>query len=799
MAQTASLRCRVVEAKELPAKDVSGSSDPYCLLKVDNEVVARTATVWRSLNPFWGEEYTLRLPPGFQRLAVYVLDEDAVGQDDVIGKISLSREQILAEARGVDGWLRLAPVDPDEEVQGEIHVELRVSWRGGPWVLQCHLIEARDLAPRDLSGTSDPFARVSCCGRTLETTVIKKTRFPHWDEVLEFELPAGELGEAVLSVEVWDWDIVGKNDFLGQVEFPLDAICKAPTKGWFPLLPFPSTAEDAGARLGSLRLKVQLVEDRVLPATYYQPLIELLVESVLHPGEPEDVTPLAILEEISSVESQQDVATQLVKIFLGQGLAVPFLDYLIVRELARTTDPNTLFRSNSLASKSMEQFMKVVGMPYLHEVLKPIVNRIFEEKKYVELDPCKMELSSSRRISFKGSLSEAQVRESSLELLKGYLGDIIEAIVGSVDKCPPIMRVAFKQLRRRVEERFPSVEHEEVRYVSISGFLFLRFFAPAILTPKLFNLREQHADPRTSRTLLLLAKAVQSVANGGRQPAQGKERWMAPLLSLLAPRAARLQTFLDALAAVESQPAGEGPPERAPRPPSATIREGYVRAAEAPGLCPPPRSAFKKRYFWLSAEALSSSASPERQARCSIAVRRIRAAERVDESAFGRPHTMQVVAQDGGGQLRTTYIQCKDGHELQQWLGAIRSASVANEHMLPTCHPGAFRGARWTCCQQPARSAPGCSRTHSVVALGAWSDPLDPAAAAQRLFEHLQRAAAALRQPVAAAVEGPKGGAVLEPPAAGRAGRLLAVVRDLELAHEAFARREAAAGPPPPR
>nr|XP_013813874.1 PREDICTED: rasGAP-activating-like protein 1 [Apteryx mantelli mantelli] len=170
-------------------------------------------------------------------------------------------------------------------------------------------------------------------------------------------------------------------------------------------------------------------------------------------------------------------------------------------------DPNTLFRSNSLASKSMEQFMKVVGMPYLHEVLKPIVDRIFEEKKYVELDPCKMELSCSRRISFKGSLSEAQVRESSLELLKGYLGDIIEAIVGSVDKCPLVMRVAFKQLRQRVEERFPSAEHEEVRYISISGFLFLRFFAPAILTPKLFNLREQHADPRTSRTLLLLAKA----------------------------------------------------------------------------------------------------------------------------------------------------------------------------------------------------------------------------------------------------------------------------------------------------
>ncbi|NXP48812.1 RASL1 protein, partial [Heliornis fulica] len=411
---------------------------------------------------------------------------------------------------GVDSWLSLVPVDPDKEVQGEIHLELWVPEQGHPRVLCCRLIEARDLAPRDPSGTSDPFARVSCCGHTLETAVIKKTRFPHWDEVLEFELVEGEPGEAVLSVEVWDWDIVGKNDFLGRVEFPLDTISTDPTKGWFQLLPFPSTTEDCGGQLGALRLAVRLVEDRVLPPHYYQPLIQLLTEPILCPGQPPTGTALAILEEVTSGESRQDVATKLVKIFLGQGLAVPLLDYLIARELARTTDPNTLFRSNSLASKSVEQFMKVVGLPYLHEVLKPVVNRIFEEKKYVELDPGKMDLSHGRqvrgRISFKGSLSEAWVRESSLELLKGYLGDIVDAIVGSVEKCPLVMRMAFKQLRSRVEQRFPAAQHEEVRYFSISGFLFLRFFAPAVLTPKLFNLREQHADPRTSRTLLLLAK-----------------------------------------------------------------------------------------------------------------------------------------------------------------------------------------------------------------------------------------------------------------------------------------------------
>lgn len=41
--------------------------------------LCRTATIWRSLSPFWGEEYTVHLPLDFHHLAFYVLDEDTVG------------------------------------------------------------------------------------------------------------------------------------------------------------------------------------------------------------------------------------------------------------------------------------------------------------------------------------------------------------------------------------------------------------------------------------------------------------------------------------------------------------------------------------------------------------------------------------------------------------------------------------------------------------------------------------------------------------------------------------------------
>ncbi|XP_069616007.1 rasGAP-activating-like protein 1 isoform X3 [Ranitomeya imitator] len=826
MARNTALYFRLVEGKNLPAKDVSGTSDPYCIVKLDNEVVARTATVWRDLNPFWGEEFTLHLPLGFHTLSFYVMDEDTIGHDDVIGKISLSKEYIASQPRGIDSWINLSRVNPDEEVQGEIYLELHIMQDQHKSNLHCHVLEARDLAPRDISGTSDPFVRIFCNNQTLESSVIKRTRFPRWNEVLEFDLRGIEeldLGDQVISIEVWDWDMVGKNDFLGRVCFPLEPLHRNPAvTGWFRLLPFGNTEEENGGKLGSLRVKINLSEERILPSVYYQNLIQLLVESAQSP-EQGDSSVLDLLEEMCSAESRQEVAVKLVKIFLGQGLAVTFLDQLNMREVNRTGDPNTLFRSNSLASKSMEQYMKIVGMPFLHEVLRPIITRIFEEKKYVELDPCKIDQNRSRRISFKGSVSEQQIRESSVESLRGYLRDIIDVILGSGEQCPPGMRLCFKQLHKRVEERFPGPANQDVKYAAISGFLFLRFFAPAILTPKLFHLREHHADPRTARTLLLLAKAVQSIGNLGQQLGHGKEQWMSPLHPLIQQSVGRLRDYLDKLIDMESD-VECGHTSRTLFHPLVTIKEGFLHKRKAEAVSLVTRFTFKKRYFWLSSQTLSYSRSPDWQVRSSIPVHRICAVERVDENAFQQPNMMQIITQDSeaqGGHIM--YIQCKNVNDLNQWLSALRKVSLCNQRLLPTYHPGAYRNAHWTCCLQNERTGNkhihsltyiasssfsdrlylvcfpvrGCSRTHLAVTLGDWSDPLDPDAEAQVLYRHLLSVKDILRNKYLDGAQCAAGGMPESighndkgstPSSPGR--RLLTVIEDLQKAHQTFERRE---------
>lgn len=51
----------------------------------------------------------------------------------------------------------------------------------------------------------------------------------------------------------------------------------------------------------------------------------------------DEPTLLTLLEEVTTVDSRQDVAMTLVKIYLGQGLVVPFLDSLNTREVHSTS------------------------------------------------------------------------------------------------------------------------------------------------------------------------------------------------------------------------------------------------------------------------------------------------------------------------------------------------------------------------------------------------------------------------------------------------------------------------------
>ncbi|XP_037596201.1 ras GTPase-activating protein 4B isoform X2 [Cebus imitator] len=711
------------------------------------------------------------------------MDEDALSRDDVIGKVCLTRDTLAAHPKGFSGWTHLMEVDPDEEVQGEIHLRLEVLPGARARRLRCSVLEARDLAPKDRNGASDPFVRVRYKGRTQETSIVKKSCYPRWNETFEFELEEG--AAEALCVEAWDWDLVSRNDFLGKVVIDVQRLWAAQQEeGWFRLQPDQSKSRRREeGNLGSLQLEVRLRDETVLPSSCYQPLVQLLCQEVkLGVQGPGQLIPL--IEETTSTECRQDVATNLLKLFLGQGLAKDFLDLLFQLELSRTSEANTLFRSNSLASKSMESFLKVAGMRYLHSVLGPIINKVFEEKKYVELDPSKVEVKDVGCSGLHRPQTEAEVLEQSAQTLRAHLGALLSALCRSVRACPAVVRATFRQLFRRVRERFPGAQHENVPFIAVTSFLCLRFFSPAIMSPKLFHLRERHADARTSRTLLLLAKAVQNVGNMDTPASRAKEAWMEPLQPTVRQGVAQLKDFITKLVDIEEK--DELDLQRTLSLQAPPVKEGPLFIHRTKGKGPLMSSSFKKLYFSLTTEALSFAKTPSSKKSALIKLANIRAAEKVEEKSFGSSHVMQVIYTDDAGRPQTAYLQCKCVNELNQWLSALRKVSINNTGLLGSYHPGIFRGDKWSCCHQREKTGRGCDKTRSRVTLQEWNDPLDHDLEAQLIYRHLLSVEAMLWEKHRELSGGAEASTV--PASPGEApedslARLLRVLRDLREAH----------------
>lgn len=81
----------------------------------------------------------------------------------------------------------------------------------------------------------------------------------------------------------------------------------------------------------------------------------------------------------------------------------------------------------------------------------------------------------------------------------------------------------------------------------IGGFFFLRFINPAIVTPQAYMLVDGVPAKNPRRTLTLIAKMLQNLAN---KPSHSKEAYMATLNPFVEMNKARMNGFLNSLCEV---------------------------------------------------------------------------------------------------------------------------------------------------------------------------------------------------------------------------------------------------------
>jgi hypothetical protein len=88
--------------------------------------------------------------------------------------------------------------------------------------LMVHIKHARGLPKMDRFGAIDPFCTISFAGKFERTTTKQKTYDPLWnDEYFEFDVDEICLGSEdllTMKIKVMDWDRLGKNKLVGEVE-----------------------------------------------------------------------------------------------------------------------------------------------------------------------------------------------------------------------------------------------------------------------------------------------------------------------------------------------------------------------------------------------------------------------------------------------------------------------------------------------------------------------------------------------------------------------------------------------------
>ncbi|KAF9984765.1 hypothetical protein BGZ75_003695 [Mortierella antarctica] len=284
-------------------------------------------------------------------------------------------------------------------------------------------------------------------------------------------------------------------------------------EGWYPIL-HNNDRTRTTEHLGDLRLKLKYEELLVLPLANYSELMEIIVNF----RENNVITILA--NRLSN--DLEGFARNVLRILEAKDLAVVWLNSLIDQEIAEAKPArvNTLFRGNTLLTKALDAYMRMVGTEYLDDTLGDILREICKNKVTCEVDPSKLEKNEDLR-------------------------DLL---------------LVFSHLQQRLTEKFPDVRASGApdsegelaslaRYTGVSGFVFLRLICPAILGPRLFYIVKEHPEARAHRTLTLIAKSLQGLANLVAFGA--KESWMVPMNEFITENTRGLKDFIDQICIAE--------------------------------------------------------------------------------------------------------------------------------------------------------------------------------------------------------------------------------------------------------
>ena len=172
----------------------------------------------------------------------------------------------------------------------------------------------------------------------------------------------------------------------GTVSIPVHSITsRFLIEKWYPVMSEKGSSKEPP----SLRIKGKFQMVDILPLEVYEEFLEYLKTDYM--------TVCELLEPAIGVKAKEDIATALVAVMQREGYAQKFLSDIVMADVDKSDDEHLTFRGNSLATKAMEAYMKLVGENYLQDTLADIIGGIVEAAavKDCEIDPLKVTSAST--------------------------------------------------------------------------------------------------------------------------------------------------------------------------------------------------------------------------------------------------------------------------------------------------------------------------------------------------------------------------------------------------------------------
>lgn len=221
------LTVTVIQAEELPALDMGGTSDPYVkvYLLPDKKKKFETKVHRKTLNPVFNESFTFKSLPyadAMNKTLVFaIFDFDRFSKHDQIGEVKVPLCQIDL-AQTIEEWRELQSVEGEggqDNKLGDICFSLRYVPTAGK--LTVVILEAKNLKKMDVGGLSDPYVKIALMqnGKRLKkkkTSIKKCTLNPYYNESFSFEVPFEQMQKVNLVVTVVDYDRIGTSEPIGK-------------------------------------------------------------------------------------------------------------------------------------------------------------------------------------------------------------------------------------------------------------------------------------------------------------------------------------------------------------------------------------------------------------------------------------------------------------------------------------------------------------------------------------------------------------------------------------------------------